>query len=89
MNFMEIEKEAQKEIDRIDKIMENLELIDPKGKELHEVLQSYYTDAKTFFHKGQFLQALETAFIVWAYADAGLHLKVFKVPSELNKIFTV
>lgn len=82
-------EEAKKEIERIDKIMKHLEVVDSKADSLVEVIHSYYEDSKSFFKKKQYLQALETAFIVWAYVDAGLHLKVFKVPDELKKMFTV
>jgi hypothetical protein len=84
-----LEEEAEKEIDRIEKIMESLEVIDSKADSLMQVLNSYYNDSKLFFKKKEYLQALETAFIVWAYVDAGLHLKVFKVPDELKSMFTV
>ena len=86
---MNLEKEAKKEIERIEKIMGNLEIIDSKANGLVKVLNSYYEDSRLFFKKKSYLQALETAFIVWAYVDAGLHLGVFKVPSELRDIFTV
>lgn len=86
---MELGKEARKEIERIEKIMKNLKVIDLKADGLVKVLSSYYEDSKSFFEKNQYLQALETAFIVWAYVDAGLHLKVFKVSDELKKMFTV
>lgn len=86
---MELEEEALKEIKRIDKIMKNLEVIDSKADGLVKVLSSYYEDSKSFFGKKRYLQALETAFIVWAYVDAGLHLKVFKVSDELKEMFTV
>jgi len=87
---MELEEEAQKEIKRIDKIMKNLEVIDSKKADsLLKVMKSYYEDCLSFYSKGKWLQALETAFIVWAYCDSGLHLKVFKVPDELKKMFTV
>lgn len=84
-----LEKEARKEMERIEKIMENLKVIDSKADGLVKVLNSYYEDSKSFFKKKKYLQALETAFIVWAYVDAGLHLKVFKVPDKMKKMFTV
>ncbi len=85
-----LEKEARKELQRVKKIMENLQIIDSKKSgSLIRVMNSYYEDCLGFYKKKQYLQALETAFIVWAYADAGLHLKVFKVPEELKKMFTV
>jgi hypothetical protein len=85
----ELEEKARKESERVDKIIANLEVIDEKANSLLSVLNSYYKDCKGFLEKRQFLQALETAFICWAYVDAGLHLKVFKVPEEMRKIFTV
>ena len=84
-----LEKEARKEMERIEKIMKNLKIIDHKADGLVKVLNSYYEDSKSFFEKKQYLQALEAAFIVWAYVDAGLHLGVFKVPDELRKMFTI
>lgn len=86
---MDLEKESRKEIERIKKIMENLEVTDAKADSLAKVLDSYYKDSQSFFKKKQHLQALETAFIVWAYVDAGLHLGVFKVPDDMKKMFTV
>ena len=87
--IMELEKEAGKEMERIDKIMKNLEVVDSKADSLVKVINSYYQDSKSFFEKKRYLQALETSFIVWAYVDAGLHLRVFKIPDELKKMFTV
>ncbi|MBI2543329.1 MAG: DUF357 domain-containing protein [Candidatus Aenigmarchaeota archaeon] len=86
---MELEKEAEKEIERIEKIMKNLKVTDPKAKSLVNVLNSYYQDSKSFFKKKQYLQALESAFIVWAYVDAGLHLGVFEIPPDFKNMFTV
>ncbi len=86
---MNLEKEAAKEMERIETIMKGLEMIDDKANGLLKVLNAYYEDSKSFFKKKQYLQALEAAFIVWAYVDAGLHLKVFEVPSELKKLFTI
>lgn len=85
-----MEKESRREMERIKKIMENLEVIDPqRAGSLVRVMNSYYEDCQSFYRKGKWLQSLETAFIVWAYVDAGLHLGIFKVPEELKKMFTV
>lgn len=86
---MDLKKEAWKEMGRINKIMGDLEIMDSKADGLVKVLNSYYDDAKSFFEKKQYLQALEAAFICWAYVDAGLHLNVFKVPDGMKKMFTV
>lgn len=86
---MDLEKEARKEIERIDKIMKTLKVIDDRADSLVKVLNSYYDDSKSFLKKKEYLQALETAFIVWAYVDAGLHLGVFEVPDDMKKMFTI
>ena len=87
---MELKNEAEKEVKRVKLIMENLEVINSKNADsLLKVMNSYYEDCLSFYNKEQYLQALETAFIVWAQVDSGLHLGVFKVPDSMRKMFTV
>lgn len=85
----DLEQKARKEAERIDEIIANLETVDSRASSLLKVLNSYHRDCKGFLAKRQFLQALETAFICWAYVDAGLHLGVFKVPDKMKNIFTI
>lgn len=81
--------QAKKEVERVDKILANLEIIGERSESLVSVLKSYHEDSRKFFEEGQFLQALEAAFICWAYVDAGLHLGVFEVPGNMKALFTV
>ncbi len=83
-----LDSQARKEVERVDKILAGLEIVDEKSRSLVSVLKSYHVDCKKFLERGQFLQALEAAFICWAYVDAGLHLGVFKVPEGMKNIFT-
>ena len=86
----QLKADATKELERIEKIMKSIEILDQKASDsLVKVMNSYYEDSKSFFKRKQYLQALETAFIVWAYVDAGLHFKVFSVPNEMKKMFTI
>lgn len=85
-----LEREAVKEVERAKEIMENIEVIDSKRAEsLLKVMKSYYEDCLSFYKNEKWLQALETAYIVWAYADSGLHLGVFRVPDSMKRVFTV
>ena len=85
-----IRSEATKELKRIKQIMEKLEIADSvKSVSLVKVMNSYYEDCLSFYKKGQYLQALETAYIVWAQVDSGLHLGVFKVPDSMKSMFTI
>lgn len=87
---MELKSEAKKEVKRVKQIMENLEVADSdKADSLLKVMKSYYEDCLSFYKKEKWLQSLETAYIVWGYCDAGLHLGVFKVPESMHKMFTV
>ena len=86
---MQLEKDAEKELERTEAIIRNLQIVDKKADSLVKVLDAYYEDSKIFFKKRQYLQSLEASFIVWAYVDAGLHLNVFKVPDDMKKMFTV
>ena len=85
----DLEAQAKKEAGRIDEIMAELEVLDEKSGSLVNVLKSYHADCRSFLERGKFLQALEAAFICWAYVDAGLHLGVFRMPNHMRSLFTV
>ncbi len=85
----DIQKAAKKEIERVSSVINEIELSDPKGNPLLEMARYYFADGKRFLQDGKFLEAFEAAIIVWAYLDAGLHLKVFGLKDEEKKgIFT-
>ena len=86
---MELKDEAKKEIERIDKILENLKIMKKADKNFVKLIFSYSKDAHYFLDEEKFLQAFEAAVIVWAYIDSGLHMKIFAVPDELKEMFTV
>jgi hypothetical protein len=82
-------EEAEKEIRKMQPVMDSLKLKDSKAKELFDMTLSYFNDAKYFFDKEKYLQAFEAAVIAWAYIDAGLHLGIFSVDEKFSKLFTV
>jgi hypothetical protein len=86
MNMQEL---AEKEINKIGNAVNELRLVKEDGKELYDLVSSYFTDAKHFLKEKKFVPAFEAAVIVWAYIDAGLHLGVFELPKEYNKLFTI
>jgi len=85
---MEIEEAARKELDRMQAVIGEVKPLNEKGDEILQLAKSYLTDANYFYEKKKFLEAFEAAVIAWAYIDAGLHLKLFKVPTSMKKIFT-
>lgn len=86
---MEVEQEAKKEIERMENVLKSLKVLKPEGKEIFELINSYFTDAKHFYENKKYLQAFEAAVICWAYVDSGLHLKLFSVNEEVKKFFTI
>ena len=81
---------AEREVARVNVIIEKMGITDrDRAASLMGVLTSYHQDCIGFFGKGQYLQCIETAFICWAYVDAGLHMKVFSMPEDMRDIFTV
>jgi len=84
-----MKEEAEKEIKKMQPVIDSLKLQNKKAEELFKMTHAYFNDAKYFFEKGKYLQAFEAAVISWAYVDAGLHLKVFGVDKEFKKMFTV
>ena len=85
---MEIKALAKKEIDKVEIILKELKLVDSKGDDILNLINSYFEDAKYFYGKKQFVQAFEAAVMCWTYADAGLHLNVFEISDDLKKLFT-
>ncbi len=86
-----IKKSADKELGRMEKVFEKLEILnksDKKASEFHDFARRYFEDGKWFFKKEKYLEAFEAAVISWAYVDAGLKLGFFSVPKELKGNFT-
>lgn len=86
---MKIENEAKREIERIDKVLKKLKVVNSEGNKIFELVKSYHSDAKHFFDRKKFLQAFEASIICWAYIDSGLHLGIFEIPKEFSKLFTI
>jgi hypothetical protein len=85
-----LENIAKREMERASTIVRRLVVLDrEKASSLVSVLMSYLRDCEGFYRDGKWLQCIESAFICWAYVDAGLHLGVFSVPDDMRDIFTV
>ncbi|MCS7094001.1 MAG: DUF357 domain-containing protein [Candidatus Aenigmarchaeota archaeon] len=86
---MELEDLCKKEIEKMEKVFKEIKVVDKNGLELYNLALSYFTDSKYFSEKKDLIRAFEAIVISWAYIDAGLHLKLFDVPSELKIYFTI
>lgn len=80
---------CKKEIEKMKEVFENIKILDNSGTEIYNLALSYFKDSEYFLEKEDFIRSFESIVISWAYIDAGLHFKVFEIPSKLKIYFTV
>jgi hypothetical protein len=86
---MELEELARKEIEKMEKVFKEVKIKDAKALEVYNLALSYFTDAKHFLDKKDFVKAFEAIVICWAYLDACLHFGFLEISEEFKKHFTV
>jgi len=86
---MEIKELAKKEIEKIEEIIKDVKLKDNIALEVYNLALSYFSDAKHFFEKEDFIRAFEAIVISWAYLDACLHFGFIEIPEKFKEYFTV
>jgi hypothetical protein len=86
---MELEELTKKEIEKMEKILKEVKVKDAKALEVYNLALSYFTDAKHFLDKKDFVRAFEAIVICWAYLDACLHFGFLEISEEFKKHFTV
>ncbi|MFZ8830025.1 MAG: DUF357 domain-containing protein [Candidatus Aenigmatarchaeota archaeon] len=86
---MELEELCKSEIEKMESILKEVMVKDVRALEVYNLALSYFTDAKHFFDKKDFVRAFEAIVICWAYLDACLHFNFLEIPEEFKKHFTV
>jgi hypothetical protein len=86
---MEIEELTKKEIEKMERILKEVKVKDIKALEVYNLALSYFTDAKHFLDKKDFVRAFEAIVICWAYLDACLHFGFLEIPEEFKEHFTI
>jgi len=86
---MELEELTKNEIERMGKILKEVKIKDAKALEVYNLALSYFTDAKHFLDKKDFVRAFEAIVICWAYLDACLHFGFLEISEEFKKHFTI
>ena len=87
---MEIQKYAEKEMNRMKEIMKGLKTVNngKTAKHFYEFSKNYYSDGIYFFKNKKFIESFEAFIISWSYIDCGLKLKFFQVPLKQKEWFT-
>jgi hypothetical protein len=86
---MELEELTKKEIEKMEKVLKEVKIKDAKALEVYNLALSYFTDAKYFLDKKDFVRAFEAIVICWAYLDACLHFGFLEISEEFKKHFTI
>ena len=84
---MSVRKMALREIERMERVFSQIEVI--ADTDVFSLAESYFSDSKFFFERGEYLNAFEAVVIAWAYIDSLLHFSKVKIPDELKDLFTV
>jgi len=80
---------TKKEIEKMENVLKEVKIKDAKALEVYNLALSYFTDAKHFLDKKDFVRAFEAIVICWAYLDACLHFGFLEISEEFKKHFTV
>jgi len=86
---MELEELTKKEIEKMENVLKEVKIKDAKALEVYNLALSYFTDAKHFLDKKDFVRAFEAIVICWAYLDACLHFGFLEISEEFKKHFTI
>lgn len=75
---MKLEEQVKIELKRTKFAFKELKINNKnKAKELYELANSYFKDAKYFYQQGRLLEAFELFAYTWGLLDAGARLKLF------------
>jgi len=86
---MDLRELVIKEMEKMEEALREIKLKDVKALEVYNLALSYFSDAKHFFEKGDFVRAFEAVIISWAYLDACLHFGFIEIPERFKEYFTI
>jgi len=76
---LEIKEKVEKYLKRAEGLFENLEYEETeKNAKFHEMTFAYYHDAKYFYKKKEYINALASLEYAEGWLDAGKFMKIFK-----------
>lgn len=88
MNQITTEK-IEKYLSITENSLKGVKLTNPKGKEVLDMAQRYFSDAKHYYKKGDLVTAFGSVNFAHGWLDAGVHMGFFKVDKNVKKFFTI
>ena len=74
-----MKEETIKMLEKIEPLVDKIEVKDKKGSEMLENMKAYISDSKHFLGKKNYLKAFEAAVWAWAILEICEELGVFKI----------
>lgn len=74
-------EEIEKWTEKIEPILESIEICDNRGEEMLSNMKAYIADSKHFLEKGDFVKSFEAMVWSWAIFEICLELEIFRVES--------
>ncbi len=76
------EKEVEKWLDKVEPLVEQIQITDEKGEEMMENMKAYISDSKHFLGEGDLVRAFEAIVWAWAILEICTQLGIFQRPPD-------
>jgi len=76
---MEIKNEIEKMLEKIEPLIDKVEIKDERGEEMLVNMRAYISDSKHFFEDKNYLKSFEAIVWAWAILEICEELGIFKV----------
>ncbi len=74
-----LKEETLKMLKKIEPLIDKIEIVDSRGKEMLTNMKAYIDDSKHFLQDGDFIKAFESIVWSWAILEICEELGVFKI----------
>ena len=74
-----LRKETLKMLEKIEPLIEKIEIVDNRGEEMLTNMKAYIADSRHFLNQKDFIKAFENVVWSWAILEICEELEIFKV----------
>ncbi len=82
-------EKLEKYLSITEKALKGIKITDKKGEEVFDMASRYFSDAKHYCKKGDFVTAFAAVNYAHGWLDAGASLGLFEVDKKVKELFTI
>ncbi len=71
-------QEIEKWLNKIEPLIDNIQILDPRGENMLRNMKAYISDCKHFLEKEDFMRSFEAVIWAWAIYEICSDLDIFK-----------